>query len=1069
MPGHCRVASFALVSKETMLRHLDIRPFALPNTPANEVRFEDPRDVIRVVVTFRDAVPLGLGLSYLHKTWPKRRVEAFPVTEEAFGFGWFPIDDWFNSTWKQAEISIEREGSRAIITFSGVHTEFPDITDQSITYRRTLGVRVDGAEPAGIRRIEVYTRSQPAQSSIRVALDAGGKTPGKHVKLSGYNARIRKIRPLSGVEVGKQTLTLGRGAREFMLDIDHMTPSHLFSNDEGHVTFELDDDAFTISLDSLHREGPIWFEDKSVFITLADDAASFDDYRARCKDAKNLNQLVSEMPEQSLGGATNGQPRPHQVSYSLGVPHSWQRYWIEANGDILLPRNIDPAAYGGKDAGRSKTRGDSRFFFDLGGWVSAGRHPEPSPVIAYNNRFRRDGVLLEQKTLAVPLEKSILDGDFAGDENTVCLARFRFTNEGTEPATAEMPISYSPESRRSYNRLGPHSPQEDEYQVPLSPRDRLTLSGAASEADRRVTSEFDGADVLRCTLNSTMDVSEAGDGIILRQELQPGESCEALLKIPYIALEKPEELKALAGLDFEKSLADVSRFWHEHGRAGAHLGTPEPRLDALYASHFSHVSITDIQMPEDPELINTSVGTSTYYNYCNESCMIIEELEQRGLHEEVRKRLNPWLRYQGTKALKGNFTDHDDLFFGCGGFEGGDSYDQHHGWVLWMLAEHYFYTRDDEWLKGIAGQIAKGVEWVHRQRNVTKADLPHSRGWEYGWLAAGALEDVDDYFYWLSTNALTWRGVEYAARALEAIDHADAPRVRAEADDYRKCLIDGFEKSRRHSPLVRLRDGRWVPQYPSRLYRRGRDVGWIREILEGAVYLLISGLYDPRSKQGGWILDDFQDNRYMSSLYGYPFYDPKHSWFDYGGFSCQPNLLAGLLPHLDRDEPEVYIWMFFNAWAACYREEIDAMVEHPAPTLGWSNSAHFKTSDQANAVKWLRYMFVYAPEDGLYIGRAIPRAWFEDGRRVSAQDVSTRFGDVSVEYDSNVAKGIISASITLSLHTKPARTLLRFRHPEKQPIKSVKVNGKRHSAFDPEKGDVDITGIGGEISVEAAY
>ena len=52
-------------------------------------------------------------------------------------------------------------------------------------------------------------------------------------------------------------------------------------------------------------------------------------------------------------------------------------------------------------------------------------------------------------------------------------------------------------------------------------------------------------------------------------------------------------------------------------------------------------------------------------------------------------------------------------------------------------------------------------------------------------------------------------------------------------------------------------DGRWVPTYPSRLYGRGRDLGWIREVLEGSVYLLISGLYKSTSKQAGWILDDY--------------------------------------------------------------------------------------------------------------------------------------------------------------------------------------------------------------------
>ena len=41
--------------------------------------------------------------------------------------------------------------------------------------------------------------------------------------------------------------------------------------------------------------------------------------------------------------------------------------------------------------------------------------------------------------------------------------------------------------------------------------------------------------------------------------------------------------------------------------------------------------------------------------------------------------------------------------------------------------------------------------------------------------------------------------------------------------------------------------------------------------------------------------------------------------------------------------------MFYNAWSACYRPEIDAMAEHPMPFLGYSNPVIFKTSDEANA------------------------------------------------------------------------------------------------------------------------
>ncbi|MHC5034023.1 MAG: hypothetical protein ACYTFZ_03200 [Planctomycetota bacterium] len=301
------------------------------------------------------------------------------------------------------------------------------------------------------------------------------------------------------------------------------------------------------------------------------------------------------------------------------------------------------------------------------------------------------------------------------------------------------------------------------------------------------------------------------------------------------------------------------------------------------------------------------------------------------------------------------------------------------------------------------------------------------------------------------------------------INHPEANRIRRESNAYRRDLIRGFETSRRHSPLVRLRNGRWVPHYPSRLYRRGREFGWIRELLEGSVYLLLSGLYKPGSKQAGWILDDYLDNRYMCPPYGYVIEDAELDWFSRGGFSIQPNLLAGLLPHLERDEPEIYIWMFFNAFAACYREEINATIEHPMPTLGFSNQVPFKTSDQANAMKWLVYMYVYASGRTLHLGRALPRQWLRDGEDIGVRGIVTPFGSVSVAYRSEVANGQIAATAELNLRLAPERMLVRFRHPHSKPIRAARVNGKRHRRFDAVRGDVDVTGLEGTLEVVAEY
>jgi hypothetical protein len=1067
--GGCFVPSACLAAEAAPGTGFDIAPFALPHSASGEIRFEEPRDIERVTVTFARQIHDKVGISYLQQTWPNKRIENERPFDNPAAFGWFPIDDGFNSEWHAAETLAGRNDPRtATFAFKPLSQEFSDCADYDVAFRRTLGIRIDAEHPEQIESVRVYTVSPSVKSGLRVELDAGSPTPGGTIRLSSYNAEVESVIPEEGVEVDGLTVKLTKDSkRAFRLGVSHMQPAHLFCHDEGMVTFALDSDTFTLSLASLEREGPIWFSDLGVFVTRAVDPTSFANYQARCADTKNIAQMVTEAPEQGFGGPLHGQPRPHPVAYDLGWKYNRERFWLEPNGDLLLPmRNVTWIP--GKDTLHYKNDGDGRFFFGLERWITTGRFNDPSPVLAYNIHVKRGTILLEQKSFATPLAGTSLGGDLASDETIVACVRFRFTNTGSEKTLAELPIHYSGDSRRSENRIlarraRGEEGREDDNLVPRSPLVKLTAQ------EGFLLSDWQSEPAIRARYETRMEPSKHDEGLVFSHELAPGESCDLILKIPFVAPDTEEDKSELARLDFDQAYRATTDFWRSEQSQSDQIHTPEPRLDALHAAHQTHVAITDFTMLDGSGLINTSVGTSTYGNFANESCMIIHELDERGLHEDARRRLDLWVKYQGTKGTLGNFTDHEGVYYGAGGFEQGEGYNQHHGWVLWCLAEHFFLSHDDAWLSRTADSMIAGADWIFRQRRETMKPLPHSRGWEYGFLPAGALEDVQDYFYWLSTNALTWRGADRAARALAAIGHPQAARLQREADAYKSDLIHGFETMRQHTPLVRLRDGRWVPNYPSRLYWRGRDMGWIREVLEGSVYLLISGLYSPNSKQAQWILDDYQDNRYMNPPYGYPVPDREANWFDYGGFSIQPNLLAGLLPYLDRDEPEMYIWMFFNAWCACYREEIGAMVEHPMPFLGFYNTAHFKTSDESNATSWLRYLFVYSASDTLHLGRAIPREWFTQDETLEAQRVVTRFGQVSVAYHPHLKDHKIEATADLSLWRAPKQTLLRIRHPEKLPIKSVTMNGKAYKRFDAAKGDIDLTGLAGHISVEASY
>ena len=1052
------------------MKPFDIAPFALPNGPADELRFEEARDVEAVEVTFAAPTPPQATLQTMRKVWPHSRIERPGDLDliRPMNFGWERLDDLFTPAWVDAAVITQRIAEDTLrFTFQPLRREiadFPEAESYDVTFRRTVGVRVIGCD-APIRRMRVFTRSEPTRSVLRIELHAGNRTPTSQIGISGYNAVVRSVKAGPGTRAEGATVHVEQAQEGvFEIEVAHMLPVHRYAHDDAHLLFSLGDDGFTISLTALEAEGPIWFAEAGTYVTWADDPQTFSDYQARIAGNETIAQAVSRRPEQSLAGAMNGHPRPHPIAYVFGCKHARQKFMVEPCGDLQLtawPVLRTP----GRDSQRWRNEGDARLMFGLDRWAVEGRHNDPWPVMGYHQQFRRNGVRVHQTCFAVPLSQSILAGEPAPDETIVAMVRFRFENVGDRPVLAELPLAYSPNAPRSRNRRetligGPH---QTDTLVPICEHEQLSVEGDL------ITGSFQGAQVVRLAYATDMEIAAYGTGLKFRRELQPGEGCELLVRVPYVAIESEMEIASLRGLEFERCYAEMARTWRAESHKGAQIRTPDPHLNAAYLAHLPIVLMSDLGHPDGSGLVNTSVGSATYGNYTNESVMIIEELEQRGLIEEVRRRLAVWTEYQGTVGLIGRFTDHEGVFFGAGGLESGHSYNQHHGWALWYLARHYLHTDDGAWFATVVDHVISGAEWIIRQRRETAGDLPHSRGWERGFLPAGALEDVDDFFYWLSTNCLTWRGLDAAATALETYGHPEAERIRREAEALRRDLIRGFETARRHSPLIRLRDGRWIPHYPSRLYCRGRDYGWIREVLEGSAYLLISGLYDPQSREGGWILDDYLDTRYMNPPFGYRIDDPQTQWFDCGGFSAQPNLLAGLLPHLDRDEIEIYLWMFFNAWAACYREEVQAMVEHPQPVLGFNNSAPFKTSDQSNAMKWLAFMFVYERDGLLHLGRALPRAWFAGEEAFCATRLSTPAGTVSIAYQPQPHAERIEAEIDLDLRHPLDRLLVRFRHPTGRPIRGVSIDGSSHTAFDALTGDVSLPPSGGRHQISVTY
>ncbi|MCE9567985.1 MAG: hypothetical protein K8U57_38785 [Planctomycetes bacterium] len=105
----------------------------------------------------------------------------------------------------------------------------------------------------------------------------------------------------------------------------------------------------------------------------------------------------------------------------------------------------------------------------------------------------------------------------------------------------------------------------------------------------------------------------------------------------------------------------------------------------------------------------------------------------------------------------------------------------------------------------------------------------------------------------------------------------------------------------------------------------------------------------------------------------------------------------------------------------------------------------------------------------LWLARATPRAWLEQGKKISVKNAPTHFGTVAYELVSDADNGKTSATIELSSRKAPKEVVLRFRHPKSAPIKGVTVNGKAWTEFNKDNETNTLKGLTGNVAVTTQY
>jgi hypothetical protein len=219
-----------------------------------------------------------------------------------------------------------------------------------------------------------------------------------------------------------------------------------------------------------------------------------------------------------------------------------------------------------------------------------------------------------------------------------------------------------------------------------------------------------------------------------------------------------------------------------------------------------------------------------------------------------------------------------------------------------------------------------------------------------------------------------------------------------------------------------------------------------------------AGLLSPKDVRVQGYLDVLEDRLLLENAYV-----GDRNWFE-AGWQYQGGLERTANMHLADDDIPVFLRSFLNCYA------IDIL-----PNDGYTFNEHAvhgppdKIFEEAAFLERFRNLLVMEDGDSLWLARATPRTWLEQGRKIAVKHAPTHFGDVGYEIISDADNGKIAATVEMPSRTPPKSVVLRFRHPKASPIKGVTVNGKSWTDFDAAKETIELKGLTGTVEVVATY
>ena len=1013
------------------------------------VEWDEERDIREIRVQYAGEPAKGVRVEYWFQNWPYDPPR-MPSFED-------PMDDPWQGQWLTAAESENCEKSACRYDFSPLgEAENPRAKNlPGVRYRRTLKVRLvfAGGAPA-ISAISAYSDSVEQALLVRVEGDLGAAPA-----ISVYNGRLRSS-------------AASASPKGVMLDLVQATPSLPGSHDLTVVTVKTPARTFSFCTDDL-KHGPIVIPDLDVRVVDLNGSNA-----EAGKKKLRVRQRIPNEPEQTYERAAREIPPldPWQrewggrVYLPLAPDSDWQKFAFEYGGNIFVSKS------GIKAKGQELERlhwADDRILWKIATGeppylredhkVTVSKLDGYLPVVT--QRWQNEGLNYSEEAFATLLRGPLSPEDAARSEETPAILMLRLTarNAGQTARNAHVWVS-------------------------VDPAEPLSLQGTFAV----------GNDSVRAQLEGPAGATTAAEarGILIRFPVAAGAESSVVLKLPCVSDLSTADRKDLEALRYSTERDRVIGYWKQIVEPAVRFTVPEPKFNLLARTVIAQIHISTTKDPKTG-LYMVPAASYVYDVFENEACYQVLLLDTLGQFQTATSYLETMMRLQGSKNFPGAHQGPTDAIFHGAKIDDVYDYTAHgygldHPTVLWTLAQHYFYSRDRQWLEHAWPHMRKAIDWIIAQRSTTKQNaVDGQRLREYGLLPASQLEDNEDWANWFSINAYAWAGMDLTAQALAEIGNPEATHIRKEADEFRTELRAAILRSVETAPVVRMQDGTYEPYAPVVPTRRFRIFGPIRmdyydryghrdekplmrlgadrDTLCGAVVWLILGLFSPDEPISNWILDDWEDNETLSSGMGLNIHGMTNDkyWFSQGGMVFQANLLNPIPVYLRRHEVSAAIRNLYNDFVACFYPEVNLFTEEYHQ---WRHGSgpFYKIPDESRFVNRVRETLVLEDGDTLWLAPGAPRRWLASKTGIRVDRVQTFFGPVSYQMHAGSKPGAVEVTVELPSDHAAKKNWLVARVPSGH-IQKVTLDGQPWTQLDTAREAIELPSRPGTMHLEIEY